>query len=351
MADAYTPVYGLADKGVITTEANRRALSLTMFAGEVLNALENMVIMDPFVKQKTVQGSTTYAWPVTGIVHAAYHKAGEEIVGQSAAQQTQITITADDILYSDLFFPSVYKAFEHFDVVREYAQKAAYAIAQSKDVAQMVTVLKAARSAAHLPGITNGGAQIVTDSFKVATGGAADTAEACLALIEALFAGAQVMDEKNIPRAGRQALFRPNEYYTLLRGIQSNGFSLANKDFMVSPANLNEGIVPRIAGFEVRMSNLLPKTNLTATGDTLGGTPLTHAAVPVHTNHTADCTKTMGMLWHPEATGTLTWMGLQTRSEYVHERFGDLLLTWLLLGHGVLRPECAIELSLDSLTA
>ena len=347
-ADTLTPVYGMADGGTATTEANRRALGLTMYAGEVLTYFDDFTIMDGKHKQVTVQSGKTFQFPVTGRTKAAYHKAGNPITGQTPSQ-SQVTISIDDILYSDLFFPDVYEAIAHYPVRNEYAKQAAHVLAKTKDTAVMVHGLKAARSAATIAGVTQGGTQIVSDAFKVAAGGAADTAELALALFEAHFQAAQIFMEKNIPKPWFSAM-RPQEYYGLIKGIQSNGFSMANKDFMFEPANLNTGSFGRLAGFEIVPTNLLPSTNLTATGDASGGTPGTHADIPTHTNGTLSCTKTIGLLWNPEAMATVILKGLQVKSDYRLEYLGDLLVAFYLLGHGVLRPECAIELSLDDLT-
>lgn len=337
MADSYTPVYSGASGGTATTEANRRALYLTMFAGEVLNCFEDAVVMGGKIKQATVTSGKTYQWPVTGIVQAAYHKAGDEIVGHTPSQSEK-TISADDILYSDLFFPDVYAALEHYESRAEYARKAAHALAKSKDTAEMSEVIKAARSAATITSVTDGGSQIVSDSFKVGAGGASDTAEKALALFEAFYQAAQLFVEKNVPKPWH-AVLRPNEFYAMVKGIQSNGFSLANKDFMFSPANLNTGSLPQIAGFDISVSNLLPSTALTETGDPSGsGTPGTHANIPIHSNHTVSCTKTMGILFNPEAAGTVIWKGLQVKTDYQLERLGDLLVAFFLLGEQTVRP-------------
>ena len=336
-SDTLTPVYPMADKAVTTTEANRRALGLTMYAGEVLNYFDDATIMDGKHKQVTVQSGKTFQFPVTGRIKAAYHLAGSPIIGQTPSQ-SQITISIDDILYSDLFFADVYEALNHFSVRNEYAKQAAHVLAKTKDVAVMTKGISAARSAATIPGVTSGGTQIVSDAFKVASGGAADTAELALALFEAHMQAAQTFVEKNIPKPW-YSLLRPNEYFAMLKGIQSNGFSLANKDFMFQPANLNTGSLPMLAGFEIITSNLLPHVSMTETGDPSGsGTPGTHAYIPYHSTRAVDCTKTIGLMWNPEAMATVMLKGLQVKSEYKLSYLGDLLVAFFLLRHGVLRP-------------
>lgn len=348
----YTNVLPGAKLGVSTTEANRRELFLKLFAGQVLNAFEDPTVnlMDSLVRQFSISGGKTLQIPATGYVQGAYHLPGKEIQGQSP-QQSERTINVDDLLYVPLFFPSIYDALSHYQVRGEYAKKAGYTLAKAKNNAQIVEVLKAARSAATIPGVTNGGSQILSDKFQVGTGGAADVNEAALTIFEALFQAAEIMDQKLIPTEDRHCMLRPREYYTLVRAIQSNGFSLANKFFMETTSSINTGKLPTIAGFQMHKSNLLPKTNMTETGDPSGsGTPGTLAVLPIHSAHALDCTKTMGMIWHPEASATVTLMGLQVKTDYMLKNLGDLLVAYFVLGHGVVRPECSIELSLNATT-
>lgn len=347
----YTNVLPGAALGVGTTEANRRALFLKLFAGQVLNAFEDPTVnmMDSLVKQFSISGGKTLQIPATGYVQGAYHLPGVEIQGQTP-QQNEVLINVDDLLYVPLFFPSLYDALSHYQVRGEYAKKAGYTLAKAKNNAQIAKVLTAARSAANIPGVTNGGSQILSDKFQVGVGGAADVNEAALTIFEALFQSAELMDQKLIPSEDRHCALRPKDYYVLVRAIQSNGFSLANKFFMESPSSINNGTLPKIAGFQMHKTNLLPKVNQTATGDPVSGTPGTLSSLPVHTNHALDCSKTMGMIWHPEATATVTLMGLQVKTDYMLKNLGDLLVAYFVLGHGVVRPECAIELSLNATT-
>jgi len=337
-----------ADKGVVTTEANRRELLLTQFSGDVLNFFDDKTIMGGRIRQKTISTGKSYQFPVTSYVQAAFHKPGTQITGQDP-QNSARTISIDDILYSSLNRHDLYEALGEWSDRQEYAQAMANALAKSKDVMEMCEVIKAARSAATIPGKTNGGTQIVSDSFKVATGGAADSNEMALAIFEALFQARQILIEKNISGQLTFAL-NPQRYLSLMKAVQTNGFAVANQDYFGIPANLNEATLPRIAGFDIIPTNLLPAANMTATGDAVGGTPGTFADTPLHTNHTVDASKTIGIIWHPDAVGTVTSIGLRTKMQERVDYLGELLVSYFLLGSGVLRPECAIELSLDSLS-
>ena len=47
---------------------------------------------------------------------------------------------------------------------------------------------------------------------------------------------------------------------------------------------------------------------------------------------------------HSAAVGTVKLLDLATESEYQIERQGTLFVAKYAMGHGILRPECAIEL-------
>ena len=55
-------------------------------------------------------------------------------------------------------------------------------------------------------------------------------------------------------------------------------------------------------------------------------------------------TNTVGIVSHPSAVGTVKLLDLATESEYDINRQGTLFVAKYAMGHGVLRPECAIEL-------
>lgn len=345
----------LAALGVQTTEAERRALGLKLFSGEVFNAFNDAVLTEGKVRTITVpDGATSVQFIQTGTVTGGFHQAGTQITSQITKQQAR-TIALDDILYAATWWPMEYDLIGHVDTRAEYARQAGIVLANSKDTANFAELIKCARSAATIPGVTSAGSQISSDKFKLsansgADGGAIDETELAVALFNAIFAAAELYDTKNVPEGQRYLALRPYHYHLLVRTIMSQGFALTNKDYMSMPANINEATLPPIAGIQILKSNRVPSTNLTATGDAHGGTPNTQAAVPVHTNHVVDCRKTIGIIWTPDSIGNAVRQGIATKAESQLDYLGDLVVSMTLMGVGVLRPEGAIELKLDSLS-
>ena len=344
-----TSIIPLASLGVETTEANRRALGLKLFAGEIMNVFYNMVYTEGKVRSVTINEGISAQFPHTGVVQGGFHKAGTPITINSAKQAERV-ITIDDIIYAALFFPLEYDLIGHIDTRQEYARGAAQVLAETKDVMNFAEIIKAARSAALIAGETDGGSQIISDSFKIGVGGAANEGEVAMAIFQAIFAAVDIFDTKKVPYMNRHMVLRPYHYNLLVRAVMENGFALSNQDFMSIRADINNATLPPIGGITIGKSNMLPSTNLTATGDAHGGTPNTLASSPVHTNHTVDASKTIGLIWTPECVGNVVKQGLATKMSEELTHLGQLNVSYMLTGAGVLRPEAAIELSLDSLS-
>jgi hypothetical protein len=341
----------LASQGAQSTEAERRALGLTLFAGEVMRVFYDTTFTDGKVRKIVINEGISAQFPHTGVVQGGFHKAGTPITINTAKQAAR-TITIDDIIYAANFFPIEYDLIGHLGSAcrAAYAEGAGRVIAESMDTMNFAEIIKAARSAALITGETDGGSEIISDSFKIGVGGAANEAELANALFQAIFAAADIFDQKKIPYMARQMVLKPYHYNLLVRAIMENGFSLSNADYMSMRADINNATLPPIAGIQIGKSNMLPSTNLTATGDASGGTPNTLASIPVHTNHTVDASKTIGLIWTPECVGNVVRQGLASKMSEELTHLGQLNVTYMLCGGGVLRPECAIELKLDNLS-
>jgi hypothetical protein len=95
-----------------------------------------------------------------------------------------------------------------------------------------------------------------------------------------------------------------------------------------------DGKVLRIAGLTIVATNHLPSTNIT-TG-TQAGTA---------TRYAVDARTTAALVMQKEAIGTVKLLDLAMESEYDIRRQGTLMVAKYAMGHGILRPECAIELA------
>jgi hypothetical protein len=161
-------------------------------------------------------------------------------------------------------------------------------------------------------------------------------------LVAALFTAAQKLDENDVPGDGRFCVLRPQEYYKLITGgagALAISTSAVNKD-VGGLGSIASGSIPQVAGITIYKSNHIPNSNTVGTGDDNA----LNDPFGAGNGYNADFTNTIGLVSHPAAVGTVKLLDLATESEYQIERQGTLFVAKYAMGHGILRPECAIEL-------
>lgn len=312
--------------GQINQAGDERALFLKVFAGEVLTSFERNNIMLKLTNVRTIKHGKSASFPLVGQIGAHYHTPGEEILGQKVNHGERI-ISIDELLIADAFIADIDEAMNHYEVRSIYSTEMGRVLAKTMDQNIMKELVKSARASNVIPDIP-GGTELENDKFKVGTGGADDLEEQTKALAEAIFTAAQTFDEKDIPEEGRYMVFRPAEYYALAQNKD-----LINKWYGGTGA-ISEGNILKVAGFTILKSNNVPKTDDSATD----------------TRHGVDASKTIGLGFTKDAVGTVKLMDLSLQSEWDIRRQGTLMVARYAVGHGVLRPDCAIELKLDTLT-
>lgn len=211
----------------------------------------------------------------------------------------------------------------HYDVRSIYTKECGAALAREMDKNVLQTAVLAARDSATVSGapggsVINGGATVATDGDE---------------LVSAAFTAAQTLDEKDVPSEGRFMVVRPAQYYLL---IQSD--KLISRDFSTGNGDFAGARVLKAADFEVVKSNNLPSTNITDPGGTVGARPSTG-------KYAGDFTNTTALVMNPMAVGTVKLMDLAVEGEYQINRQGTLIVAKYAVGHGILRPECAVEIS------
>jgi hypothetical protein len=314
--------------GAINQGADKKALFLKVFAGEVITAFAEKNIMLSKTKVRTISSGKSAQFPVIGKIGSSYHTPGTEITGKNVNHGERV-ITIDDLLISDAFIADIDEAMNHYEVRSEYSTQMGRELAKQMDLGIFKEGIKAARASATLDD-GQGGTEIINDDFKNdgGTAGAATLEEQAGALAAAIFQAAQVFDEKDIPEDERYVALRPAEYYVLAQNLD-----LINKDYSGMGA-ISEGHILKVAGITVLKTNNVPKTD-TSVSDTY---------------HGVDASKTVGLIWHPSAVGTVKLMDLSMQSEYDIRRQGTLMVARYAVGHGILRPESAIELKLNTLS-
>ncbi len=302
--------------GAINGGSDKDALFLKVFAGEVLTAFAEKNVLLEKTTVRSISSGKSAQFPVTGNFSAAYHTPGNEILGESMNHAERV-ITIDDLLISNTFIANIDEAKNHYDVRANYSAKLGQALANTADRQMFQVAIQAARAAATVTG-GFGGSRIVDADFLTSSDD----------LIAGLFAAAQTMDEKDVPEDERYAFVRPAQYYALAQNTK-----VLNKDWGGAGAYA-DGKVLRIAGLTIVASNHLPSTNIT-TGVNAG----------TATRYAVDARTTAALVMQKEAIGTVKLLDLAMESEYDIRRQGTLMVAKYAMGHGILRPECAIELA------
>ena len=340
--------------GLIEGGSDNDALFLKKFSGEILQTFEESNIFKPLHTIRTIESGKSAQFPVTGIASANYHTPGENIADGgnsylSDIKKTEKIITIDKMLVASTFLANIDDVKNHYDIRSVYANELGKALAVRFDTALAKVFIAAARTGANLSQVGKGGSilDISANTFVNFGDANADVTDPTGAeLVAALFSAAQRMDEHDVPSDGRFCVLRPQEYYKLITGADdSNSFSLTsaiNKD-IGGAGSLAAGNIPQIAGISIFKSNHIPSTDLssTSTGD---GASNNDVFGTNGVGYNGNFTNTKGIVSHSAAVGTVKLLDLATESEYQIERQGTLFVAKYAMGHGVLRPECAIEL-------
>ena len=326
MANATVSRLGLVNN----TGTNFDELFLKVFSGEVLTSFtRNNIFNEQLHSVRTIASGKSASFPVLGTATAAYHSVGTPLVGANQIKANEKIITIDDLLISQAFVAQIDELKNHYDVRATYADELGKALAKQYDINVAKVIANASRASTTLSG-GNGGITAAMASGK--TTSASVTGDD---LAGAIYDIAQTMDERDIPTTDRFCVLPPAEYYklaeTATRTVDTDFNPQGNGSFA-------SGKIQQIAGIPVMMSNSVPQTNRSAvTGE--------------NNTYSGDDSKTIGLVFHKSAVGTVKLMDMKTEisgSDYNLMYQGTLMIAKYLLGHGVLRPECAATIKLSA---
>lgn len=341
-------------------------LFLKVFSGEILTAFETATVMKELHTVRTIASGKSASFPVTGIADSAYHTVGQSILETTASgsssylsdiAKTEKQIFIDDVLISSTFLANVDELKNHYDIRSIYAAELGKALAKRFDIATMKTLFAATGADANLTGQA-GGNRI--------TGADLNTTQE---IIDALFAVATQLDDNDAPSEGRFAIVTPKTYYQLLTS-DNNAINHAVSSEYGNGGNVATGSIPMVAGISLVKSNHLKdiaelgdqssstsgdgssavKNDVTGDGAGSGYEQDFSSLKDVETSGGSEVagSESYGILaGTKEAIGTVKLLDLATESEYQIERQGTLFVAKYMMGHGVLRPECSVAVTVS----
>lgn len=340
--------------GAVNGGNNKREIFLKQFSGEVLTSFEEKNIAMPLHRVRTISSGKSAQFPSIGVIDAAYHQAGQTILGDSV-NHSEITVTVDDLLVSAAFVPKIDEAMNHYEVRSTYSKEMGNALANAADRNVFSTILKGATttsggdqagywSSADFAGLNvedsdsgTGGVQETAGVIDTDTGGTVATGQQ---IVDAVFKALQKFDEHDV--TGEKFLVLTPEAYYLLFGAQANTIvnTAMNRD-AGGNGSVALGQAPTIGGVKVLMSNHLP------TGAQTTPTPLsttTNSGEARNTAYEATISNLKGLVFTKDAAATVKLLDLGVESEYQIDRQGTLMVAKYAMGHNVLRGKSAIAI-------
>lgn len=293
------------------------ALMLKVFSGEVLKTFTARNIARGLHRIRSIQSGHSAQFPVIGqAATGGLHVPGAQVDGQ-VINGSERNIQIDGIAYSSVFIDDLDEMLLHFDLRAPYAEALGTRLSTDYDKQCLQVGVLAARAASTITG-GDGGTQIYD----------VDEADG-ENLAEAIFDAVQALKEKNVYDAPT-AIVRPAAWYAMARSTK-----VLNRDWGGHGAYADANSL-RIAGVNILMSNNLPSTNISAA-----------SPAPRNTYH-GDFSDTVGLVMTQSAIGTVERKSLSMTNVPKPENFGNLMIASLACGHGILQPECAVELRSDA---
>ena len=326
MANATVSRLGLVNN----TGTNFDELFLKVFSGEVLTSFtRNNIFNEQLHSVRTISSGKSASFPVLGTATAAYHTVGTPLVGANQIKANEKIISIDDLLISQAFVAQIDELKNHYDVRATYADELGKALAKQYDLNVAKVIANASRASTTLSG--GDGGTVLT----LASGNTASANVTGDEIAAAIYDIAQTFDERDIPQTDRFCVLPPAEYYklaeTATRTVDTDFNPQGNGSFA-------SGKIQQIAGIPVMMSNSVPQSNRSA-------------ASGENNAYNGDDSKTIGLVFHKSAVGTVKLMDMKTEisgSDYNLMYQGTLMIAKYLLGHGILRPECAATIKLSA---
>lgn len=309
--------------GQVDAAGDANALFLKMFAGEVLTAFDEVNVMRDLHLARTLDKGKSASFPATWKANASYHTPGNLLTGANQIKHGERIISVDDLLVSDVFIAQIDEAKNHYEVRSIYSKQVGDALARTFDKKTMQVAVLAARAAS-----------TIDDGFGGSTlfGGATAATDGTV-LAGLYWTAAQTFDEKDIPDSERYGILKPAQFHLLAQTEK-----IINRDYNGGATIYRDGAGQLfVAGINIKKSNNVPTTVIAAvTGE--------------NNTYSGTFTDVVSPVFHRSAFGTVKLMDLAVQKtaddgDFAAMYQGTLVVAKYAMGHGILRPESAIEIS------
>ena len=330
--------------GQINGAGDERALFLKQFAGEILAVMPETQNSLGMTFKKVLNGAKSYQFPYLGKLDAQYHIPGVQLTGQTSGQNERV-IALDSLLVVPKFVAKVDDLMKHFDERAPYSSQMGQTLATLKDNHIFMEAILGARESEQVTGTGADGLVITNDKLKLdiaVPANAQTSVELATALKAALKEASANFKKKDVPASTKKVCYIDwDTYLTALDAVDTNGFSFFNKDYHTGSAE--SGMMPVLYGISIQGTNNIISRDLSAVAnDQVAGDG-------VHFYHKGDFGQTVGVIMCQNAVAEVMAQDITMElGDYDVSRKGQLLTADLFTGCGWLRPECLVELKLDT---
>ena len=316
-----------------------REMFLRLGSSEVLDAFMISTVFKGKTRERNIRGGKSVDFPITGRMLANYHQPGKPITGDGndPSDLNKRTIELDALMIADTAIYEVDELMNFYDVRQIYTRELGRALAVEYDKRVARLVYAAANNsteplAKDPPNAGRTGTAIDLGDTKTDFD-AKTRQERGDALVEAIFDARVEFEKKDVPIDNMYAVFTPDDYYSITQSSRA-----INVDFTNGGGNgsIAQGETARIAGIPLFSSNHVDQADYSL------------VAGDVNADYAQNLTKCRGLIFHRDAVGVVSLLSpsLQlTGPEYRVQYQSDLMVARQALGMGVLRAECACQIS------
>jgi len=310
------------------------ALFLKLGIAELLSAFERNCVFKGKVKERTISGGKSAAFPVSGRASAAYHVPGAPILGatNSPGQRNEQVINLDGLLIADQVVYDLDRLMNYYEDRSDITNQLGLALAYEWDKRAARVLYAAAKTTTEpLSGTIN--ANRTGHSATLSSGYAAATKNAKGdELVEKISSIKVEMKKADVPTENLACVVGPDEYDYLLDSTRA-----INTDFNSGGGENGSfagGRVLRVKGIDVYESNHVAQS------------AYTNGTYDKNTAYQQNLTKNRAIIFHKDAIGVLTLKApsLQVTSEGSSFNVmyqSSLMVARMAIGMNVLRAECA----------
>ena len=316
-----------------------RAMFLRLGSSEVLDAFMTNCVFKGKTRERNIRGGRSVDFPITGRMLAQYHEPGTAIngSGNDPSDLNKRTIELDALMIADAAIYQVDELMNYYDVRQIYTKELGRALAYEYDKRVARLIYAAANNsteplAKDPPNAGRTGTAIDLGE-DAATFDAKTRQQRGDQLVDAIFDARVQFEQKDVPIDNMYAVFSPDDYYSITQSSRA-----INVDFNGGGGNgtIAQGETARIAGIPLYSSNHVVQPNYTL------------VAGDVNSDYAQNLSKCRGLIFHRDAVGVVSLLSpsLQlTGAEYRVQYQSDLMVARQALGMGVLRAECACQIS------